>query len=83
MTCSGNCCLSFCLSQKMVDGLRKDPEEWEDGPYIAAMLIPQEEPLHFTCKHHDPESLLCMAYEARPEMCRNFPKKPKDCDNCD
>ena len=79
-TCTGMCCLDFVLTKRMVKGIQKNPEEWIDGEFVKDMLIPLDEPLHFTCKHHDPETLLCMAYDKRPDMCRQFPQGTDDCD---
>jgi Fe-S-cluster containining protein len=30
-------------------------------------------PVFFRCRHFDPESRACTAYEARPPVCRGFP----------
>ena len=36
----------------------------------------------FTCKNWNKETRLCMIYETRPQMCRDYPEPGKICLNC-
>jgi len=87
MTCSGKCCERFHLPfsdreirsiRAMIELYPHEAEKWRDIFYIASMVIPLGDE-YFTCKHHNKETKLCMAYEERPGLCRGFPYKKKCC----
>lgn len=47
---------------------------WIEAQKLKDMLIVlQENPPHYTCIHFNTETRLCMDYENRPDMCRNYP----------
>jgi Fe-S-cluster containining protein len=56
---------------------------------IAEMVIPlakeSDEQPTYTCKHFDPVAGLCLAYDARPRMCRDYPSygdPGRKCEHC-
>ncbi len=80
--CNGGCCQSFCVGNYTLKQFKAQASEIEDGEYIAAMLIsvptPKGETGHrFNCKHFDVRQNRCMAYAARPRMCKEFPSVGK------
>ena len=77
--CTGHCCRRFPIGDST-------PEQWadplwfgkaKDGQFIADMLISlgtdDTGKYHYTCRHFNVETGNCMAYESRPDMCRDYP----------
>ena len=56
----------------MVIFLREDQQEQENSNGRKTMRhMPRL--YHYTCKHFNTDTKLCMDYENRPHMCRDFP----------
>lgn len=49
--------------QPIVDGVEQTREEWTENC----------EDRSYTCRHWDEDTRLCMAYDERPQMCRDYP----------
>ena len=65
--CTGECCSDFILSQA-------PNSDTPDDKLIRAMVIPNGKGKgHFTCRFWDEETRLCLIYQSRPQMCRDFP----------
>jgi len=76
MDCIGDCCDGFSLSDSIEDACASDPEHAEQ---IRWMLI--RRPLYtdgsprYTCRFWNKGTKRCMAYELRPNFCREYPSE--------
>lgn len=88
VSCPGSCCERFHLSsgpdhlreiiaaqeQRQAEGRPVAEDILRDNRYILDMVIPLDDGSGlYTCRHWDPETRLCTAYEQRPWMCRAYP----------
>lgn len=77
--CSGHCCRNFPIGWMTPEELADKDRMARvvDGLFISDMIIPlgkDEKGQHrYTCRHHNTETGDCMAYDNRPEMCRDYP----------
>lgn len=82
--CTGHCCKGFSLEYSQAEVMAEyelwkknpsEPRKIKDVAAIAEMIIPlgvfRKQEL-FTCKHLGKDGN-CQNYEARPQMCRDFP----------
>jgi Fe-S-cluster containining protein len=79
--CSGQCCQAFYLPwtheqfQAVITGEAPLPQthDWSEIHMILSMVrpLPDEGPDWYTCILFDGQN--CTAYDARPQMCRDYP----------
>jgi Fe-S-cluster containining protein len=77
-TCTGACCDPVRMRASDYRDISLRPGEVRNARYVLNMLtapgpVPRDGAAEFDCRYFDRESRRCIAYDRRPEMCREFP----------
>jgi Fe-S-cluster containining protein len=77
--CTGRCCDPVTLHAEMYWDMSRNPGSYRNARYILSMLtydgaVPRHGEIEFRCKYFDGESRRCVAYDRRPDMCREYPE---------
>jgi Fe-S-cluster containining protein len=77
--CTGECCSPVTIDGELYREMSRNPLVFRNGRYTMNMLTPRGPmPRHgtaeFDCKYFDGETRRCIAYDRRPQMCRDFPE---------
>jgi len=78
--CTGECCDPVTVMGSEYVAMSRSPGSYRNGRYMVNMLkargpVAQHGTVEFTCKYFDLESRRCVAYDRRPQMCRDFPEE--------
>jgi Fe-S-cluster containining protein len=85
-SCTGKCCEDFCVGTSRFKDLEDlaTQSPLSEIPDIVEMLIVidhREDHDRYTCRHWNPQTHLCMIYDTRPDMCRQYPYEGT-CEHC-
>ena len=77
--CTGACCDPVTMPVQAYRAVSARPSISQNGRYILKMLtprgrLPKEGMAEFDCRYFDRETRRCIAYDRRPQMCRDFPE---------